>query len=99
MKKLFMDQYLQLLRKQWAKAGIVPVENPDNERLAEVKRLGIVELDLDGESRYNSTTQVATYCTGSNQGARNILGSTVQQYKANFGFNMLDSTMLKEVPR
>ena len=45
-----------------AKAGIVPVENPDNEneRLAEVKRLGIVELDLDGESRYNSMTQVAT---------------------------------------
>ncbi|MEZ7973681.1 MAG: hypothetical protein QMC48_01455 [SAR324 cluster bacterium] len=62
MKKLFMDQYLQLLRKQWAKAGIVPVENPDNEneRLAEVKRLGIMELDLDGESRYNSMTQVAT---------------------------------------
>ena len=53
MKKLFMDQYLQLLRKQWAKAGIVPVENPDNEneRLAEVKRLGIMELDLDDESR------------------------------------------------
>jgi hypothetical protein len=62
MKKLFMDQYLQLLRKQWAKADIVPVENPDNEneRLAEVKRLGIMELDLDGESRYNSMTQVAT---------------------------------------
>jgi hypothetical protein len=99
MKKLFMDQYLQLLRKQWAKAGIVPVENLDNDRLAEVKRLGIMELDLDGESRYNSMTQVATYCTGSNQGARNILGSTVQQCKANFGFNMLDSTMLKDVPR
>ena len=101
MKKLFMDQCLQLLRKQWAKADIVPVENPDNEneRLAEVKRLGIKELDLDDESRYNSMTQVATYCTGSNQGARNILGSTVQQCKANFGFNMLDSTMLKEVPR
>ena len=101
MKKFFKDQYLQLLRKQGAKAGIVPVENPDNEkeRLAEVKRLGIMELDLNGERRYNSMTQVATYLTGCNQSAINILGSTVQQCKANFGFNMLDSTMLKEVPR
>jgi adenylate cyclase len=101
MKKFLKDQYLQLLRKQGAKAGIVPVENPDNEkeRLAEVKRLGIMELDLNGERRYNSMTQVATYLTGCNQSAINILGSTVQQCKANFGFNMLESTIQKEIPR
>ena len=101
MKKFFKDQYLQLLRKQGAKAGIVPVKNPDNERerLAEVKRLGIMELDLNGERRYNSMTQVATYLTGCNQSAINILGSTVQQCKANFGFNMLESTIQKEIPR
>ena len=48
MKKFFKDQYLQLLRKQGAKAGIVPVKNPDNEneRLDEVKRFVIIELKL-----------------------------------------------------
>ena len=101
MKNIIKNQYLKLLRNQGNKAGIVPVENPANEdeRLAEVKRLGIMDLDLSGERRYNSITQVATYLTGCNQSAINILGSSVQQCKANFGFNMLQSTMLKEVPR
>ena len=101
MKNFLKNQYLLLLRKQGIKAGIVPVKNPENEgeRLAEVKRLGIMELDLSGERRYNSMTQVATYLTGCTQSAINILGSSVQQCKANFGFNMLESTMLKEVPR
>ena len=66
MKNFLKNQYLQLLRKQGIKGGIVPVKNPENEgeRLAEVKRLGIMELDLCGERRYNSMTQVATYLTG-----------------------------------
>ena len=48
MKNYFKNQYLQLLRNQGNKAGIFPVENTENEveRLAEVKRLGIMELDL-----------------------------------------------------
>ena len=101
MKNYFKNQYLQLLRNQGNKAGIVPVENTENEveRLAEVKRLGIMELDLSGERRYNSMTQVATYLTGCKQSAINILGSNIQQCKANFGFNMMQSTMLKEIPR
>ncbi len=90
-----------MLRNQGNKAGIVPVENTENEveRLAEVKRLGIMELDLSGERLYNSMTQVATYLTDCKQSAINILGSNVQQCKANFGFNMMQSTMLKEIPR
>ena len=101
MKNYFKNQYLQLLRNQGYKAGIVPVQNTENEveRLAEVKRLGIMELDLSDERRYNSMTQVATYLTGCKQSAINILGSNVQQCKANFGFNMMQSTMLKEIPR
>ena len=80
MKNIIKNQYLKLLRNQGNKAGIVPVENPANEdeRLAEVKRLGIMDLDLSGERRYNSITQVATYLTGCNQSSINILGSSVQ---------------------
>ena len=66
MKNYFKNQYLQLLRNQGNIAGIFPVENTENEveRLAEVKRLGIMELDLSGERHYNSMTQVATNLTG-----------------------------------
>ncbi|MBC8259322.1 MAG: hypothetical protein H8E38_09920 [SAR324 cluster bacterium] len=101
MRSFLKNQYLQLLRKQGSKAGLIPVENPPNEdkRLEEVKRLGIMNLDLSGKHRYNSMTQVATYLTDCTQSAINILGSNVQQCKANFGFNMMQSTMLKEVPR
>ena len=51
MKSFFKNQYLQFLRNQGNNAGIVPVENTENgvERLAEIKRLGIMELDLSGE--------------------------------------------------
>ncbi|MBL4826015.1 MAG: hypothetical protein JKY07_12440 [SAR324 cluster bacterium] len=101
MKNFLKNQYFKLLRNQGRKAGIVPVENPANEeqRLAEVKRLGIMELDLSGERRYNSMTQVATYLTGCTQSSINILGSTVQICKANFGFNKLENVIIKEVPR
>ena len=100
MKNYFKNQYLQLLRNQGKKAGIVPFEKTENEveRLAEVKRLGILELELSGERRYNSMTQVATYLTGCKQSAINILGSNVQQCKANFCFNMMQSTMFMEIP-
>ena len=80
MKNIVKNQYLKLLRNQGHKAGIVPVESPANEDelLAEVKRLGIMDLDLNGERHYNSMTQVATYLTDCNQSAINILGSSVQ---------------------
>ena len=101
MKNLLKNQYFKLLRNQGRKAGIVPVENPANEeqRLAEVKRLGIMELDLSGERRYNSMTQVATYLTDCPQSQINILGSDVQQCKASFGFAPEQIEMMEEMPR
>ena len=53
---------LEMLREAGVKAGIVPVQNLFNEdqRVAEVKRLGILDLDLSSERRYNSMTQFAT---------------------------------------
>ena len=58
-------EHLEMLREAGVKAGIVPVQNLFNEdqRIEEVKRLGILELNLSSESRYNSMTQVATYLT------------------------------------
>ena len=76
------------------KAGIIPVENPENEdqRLAEVQCLGILDRDLSGERRYNSMTQVASYLTGCEHSMINILDSNIQQCKASFGLNMVKKT-------
>jgi len=58
-------EHLEMLREAGVKAGIVPVQNLFNEdqRIEEVKRLGILDLNLSSEPRYNSMTQVATYLT------------------------------------
>ena len=94
-------EHLEMLREAGVKAGIVPVQNLFNEdqRIEEVKRLGILDLNLSSESRYNSMTQVATYLTGCPQSTINILGSSVQQCKASFGFEPEQIDMMEEMPR
>ena len=101
MKKFFKDKINNILRDQGLKAGIVPVENPENEdhRLAEVQRLGVLDRDLSGERRYNSMIQLASYLTGCEHSMINILDADIQQCKASFGFNMLRKTMMEEMPR
>ena len=101
MKKFIRNQLNSLLRNQGEKAGIIPIAEPKNEakRLAEVERLGIMDRDISGERKYNSMTQVASYLTSCKQSMINILDSSVQQCKSSFGFNMVEKTLLKEMPR
>jgi len=56
---------LEQVRKLCKEAGIVPVSNPVNEdlRLTELKRLGMLEKDLDQDPRYALLTEVAAYLT------------------------------------
>ena len=58
MKKFIRNQLNSILRSQGKKAGIIPVENPNNEKqcLAEVDRLGIMNKDISAERKYNSMT-------------------------------------------
>ena len=53
-------------QKLCEEAGIVPVINPANEdlRMKELKRLGMLEKDLEKDRRYSSLTEVVTYLTG-----------------------------------
>ena len=94
-------EQLEMMREAGIKAGIAPVQNLFNEdqRIEEVKRLGILDLNLSRESRYNSMTQVATYLTDCPQSTINILGSNVQQCKASFGFEPEQKEMMEEIPR
>ena len=56
---------LEQVRKLCKEAGIVPVSNPVNEdlRLTELKRLGMLEKDLEQDPRYPLLTEVVAYLT------------------------------------
>jgi hypothetical protein len=56
---------LEQVRKLCKEAGIVPVSNPVNEdlRLTELKRLGMLEKDLEQNPPYPLLTEVAAYLT------------------------------------
>ena len=101
MEQMGKQVFMEMLREEGKKAGIKPVKNLFNEdqRIEEVKRLGILDLNLSSESRYNSMTQVATYLTDCPQSQINILGSDVQQCKASFGFAPEQIDMMEEIPR
>mgnify|MGYP003325822544 CR=1 FL=1 len=101
MKQFNRNQFNNLLRSQGHKAGIVPGENTVNEeyRLAEVKRLGVMDRDLSSESRYSAMTQVASYLTVCAQSSINILGYKMQPSKISYGYDMIQSTLMKEIPR
>ncbi len=101
MEKAEKKEQIEMMREAGVQAGIVPVQNLFNEdqRIEEVKRLGILELNLSSESRYNSMTQVATYLTDCPQSQINILGSDVQQCKASFGFAPEQIELMEELPR
>ena len=80
---------LEQVQKLCKEAGIVPVINPANEdlRMKELKRLGMLEKDLEKDRRYSSLTEVVTYLTGCTHCFINILGSTVQRCKVAYGFS------------
>ena len=100
MKKFIREKFNSILRSEAHKAGVIPVQSPDdeNQRLAEIERLGILECDLSGERKYNTMTQVASYLTGCKHSMINILESKIQQCKSSFDFNMIENTVIKEMP-
>ena len=55
--------------------------------MKELKRLGMLEKDLEKDRRYSSLTEVVTYLTGCKHCFINILGSTIQRCKVAYGFS------------
>ena len=80
---------LEKVRKECEELGMIPIKNPENEdlRIKELKRLGILEKNLEQDPRFASLTEVATYLTECPYCAINILGSTVQRCKIIFGLS------------
>ncbi|MDC0078484.1 hypothetical protein OAJ98_05820 [Deltaproteobacteria bacterium] len=83
------QEELKQVSKQCKEQGIVPVINLSKEdlRLTEVKRLNMLERDLEQDKRYSSLTELAAYLTECPHSAINVLGSTVQRCKIIFGLS------------
>ena len=79
MKKFIREKFNSILRSEAQKAGVIPVQSPDdeNQRLAEIERLGIMDRDISGERKYNSMTQVASFLPGCKHSMFNILESKI----------------------
>jgi len=93
---------LEKVRKECEELGMIPIKNPENEdlRLKELKRLGILEKNLEQDPRFSSLTEVATYLTECPYCAINILGSTVQRCKIIFGLSKKEEKdFQKDSPR
>ena len=81
--------------------GIKPVENPINEdeRLNEIKRLDLINTDVNNNRNFNNITQLACYLTGRTQSRVHILNDDKQICKNTHGFNAFEEVMFKEIPR
>ncbi len=98
---LVKKQIFKYIKSQGLKAGIVPVEVPENEesRVEEVKRLKIIDKDLSRDRRFNNITQIAAYLTSCPKSSINILDDKFQVTKGNYGFNLIQNTLFSEAPR
>ena len=83
------QEELKQVRKQCKEQGIVPAINLSKEdlQLTEVKRLNMLERDLEQDKHYSSLTELAAYFTECPHSAINVLGSTVQRCKIIFGLS------------
>ena len=89
------------LVKAAIKAGHIPAETPSNEleRLKDLKRLKLVEQNINKDKRYSSFPKLAATLTGCSQSAIHILDNDTQHCKVSYGKDLPTEIMTKEVPR
>ena len=98
----FLQQKLhKFMSDQALKVGIKPVKTPANEeeRLNEIKRLDLINTDVNNNRNFNNITQLACYLTGRTQSRIHILNDNNQICKNTHGFNAFEEVMFKEIPR
>ena len=83
------------------KAGHVPAEIPTNEeeRLQDLKRLKLIEKNIQKDKRFSSFPKLAATLTGCKQSAIHILDNNTQHCKVSYGKDLPTEVMTKEAPR
>ena len=81
--------------------GHKPAPKPENEesRLKDIKDLKIIEEKIDKSKRFSSFPRLAAALTECDKAAINIVDDTVQHCKVNYGMDVVENMMMKEIPR
>ena len=81
--------------------GHKPAPKPENEesRLKDIKDLKIIEENIDKSKRFSSFPRLAAALTDCDKAAINIVDDTVQHCKVNYGMDVVENMMMKEIPR
>ena len=81
--------------------GHKPAAEPDNEelRIKDLEELKIIEENIDKSKRFSSFPKLAATLTECDKAAINIVDETTQHCKVNYGMDMVESVMVKEIPR
>ena len=83
------------------KAGHVPAAIPANEeeRLQDLKRLKLIEKNIQKDKRFSSFPKLAATLTGCTQSAIHILDDDTQHCKVSYGKDLPTEVTTKEAPR
>ena len=89
------------MEKRAESLGHRPVPLPINEknRINELKKINLVEKELEKDFRFSSLPKLAAYLTECPQAAINIIGENKQYCKASYGQNSALTYISKEIPR
>jgi len=81
--------------------GHKPAAEPDNEksRIKDLEDLKIIEENINKSKRFSSFPKLAATLTECDKAAINIVDETTQHCKVNYGMDIMENVMLKEIPR
>ena len=83
------------------KAGHVPAEKPADEedRLKDLKRLKLIEENIEKDKRFSSFPKLAATLTGCSQSAIHIIDDDAQHCKVSYGKDLPTEVMTNKIPR
>ena len=83
------------------KAGHVPAEKPADEedRLKDLKRLKLIEENIEKDKRFSSFPKLAATLTGCSQSAIHIIDDNTQHCKVSYGKDLPTDVMTNKIPR
>ena len=83
------------------KAGHVPANIPPNEedRLKDLKRLKLIEENIEKDKRFSSFPKLAATLTGCSQSAIHIIDDDTQHCKVSYGKDLPTDVMTNKIPR
>ncbi len=97
LQKAFNKHLIDKIIELGHKAAPIP-ENEDL-RLKDLEELKIIEENISKSKRFSSFPKLAAMLTECDKAAINIVDGTTQHCKVNYGMDVVENIMVKEIPR